>query len=133
MRLRHSSASSHGQGAAPETAIRSEPTSERVNPGPSRMRLNIVATAGKTVTLSRRIEASAASGEKRSSRVTEAPVLSGARSAPFSPNEWERGSAARTTSSGVSAMTGSAHDRLAEASAACPMTAPLGRPVLPDV
>src|SRR5438309_6072107 len=99
--------------------------------GLSRSRRNMVATPGKTVTPYRPIASSTTSGAKRSTRTTEAPARRGARSAPFRPNEWERGSVARTTSPGVSSMTGPAQDSLANVRAACESTAPFGLPVLP--
>ena len=109
VRARHSSASSQGQGAAPDTAKRRLATSSRVKPGVSRSRRNIVATPGKTVTRCSRIVANALSGENRSRMTTVAPAISGASSVPLIPYEWERGNTLRTRSAGESASIGPAH------------------------
>src|SRR5207247_9077961 len=113
---RHADASGHGHGAAPDNAMRSR----RRSPSPasaSSNRRNIVATPGKTLTPRSRIDPSTASGENRSRRPTVAPVTRGASSAPFSPYEWDSGRTASTTSSAVSAMTGSIHDAPPDATA----------------
>src|SRR5438552_3807339 len=126
VRARHACAVSHGQGAAPETASRSRGPPAKA--GRSRRRRNIVATPGKTVIASRLRRPATPSGVKRSTRRTALPTSSGASSAPFRPNECESGSAASTTSSGVSAITGPAHERCAKSTAACERSAPFGRP-----
>src|SRR5207249_6180191 len=110
--------------------------SRRRSPSPasaSSNRRNIVATPGKTLTPRSRIDPSTASGENRSRRPTVAPVTRGASSAPFSPYEWDSGRTASTTSSAVSAMTGSIHDATPAATACCESTAPFGAPVEPEV
>ena len=131
VRVRHACAVSHGQGAAPDTASRSRGPPAKA--GRSRRRRNIVATPGKTVIVSRLRRSATPSGVKRSTRRTALPTSSGASSAPFRPNECESGSAASTTSSGVSAITGPAHERCAKSTAACESSAPFGRPVEPEV
>ena len=64
---------------------------------------------------------------------TRAPPRIGASRAPLIPKECDSGSAASTQSVPVSPITGPAQDTSAASSAACESTAPLGRPVLPDV
>ena len=64
---------------------------------------------------------------------TRAPARIGASSAPLIPKECESGRAASTQSAEVSAITGPAQDSSAASSAAWESTAPLGRPVLPEV
>ena len=93
----------------------------------------MVATPGNTVTRCRPIARNVSSGAKRSCSTTVTPASSGASSAPLSPNECARGSAASTRSVAVRPITGPAQDSLATASAVWESTAPLGCPVLPDV
>src|ERR1044072_5399122 len=110
---RHSTASSHGQGAAPETARRKLEKSLSANTGVLSNRRKIVATAGKTVTRFFLIAARTASGVKRSRITAVAPVRSGASKPPFNPSECANGTATSTTSSEVSPITGSDQDWLA--------------------
>src|SRR5258705_293573 len=62
---RHSWASAHGHGAAPETPMRTVERSAAASSALSRSRRNIVATPGNTVTRWRRIDSTTASGAKR--------------------------------------------------------------------
>ena len=72
------------------------------------------------------------SGEKLPESTTRAPMSNGARRDPCSPKEWGSGNTDSTTSSGVTAIM-SAHERSAKVKAAWLNTAPLGRPVLPEL
>ncbi len=97
VRARHASASGHGHGAAPESAIADASRSPRAS---SRARRACAGTwsprAGNTVTrCSIAPRATTASGEKRSTITTAAPASSGASSAPLMPNECESGSTAQ--------------------------------------
>jgi hypothetical protein len=77
--------------------------------------------------------ASTPGGVKGSTMATRAPARMGASSAPLTPKEWDRGRVASTQSAAVSPITGPAQDTSAASSAAWESTAPLGRPVLPEV
>ena len=131
VRARHASATSHGQGAAPDTPSRSR--RPPLKPGTSSSRWNIVATPGMTLTGSRAMISATRSGTKRSTSRTVVPAISGASSAPLRPKAWASGSAASSTSSSARPITGPAHMRSANSSAAWERTAPFGRPVLPEV
>ncbi len=108
--------------------MRTDARSVAASAGASRSRRNIVATPGKTVTRWRSDRLDTRSGAKRSTSATVAPTSSGASKAPLRPNECASGKVARTTSCGVSAITGPAHDSIASSSAVCESTAPFGRP-----
>ncbi len=133
VRRRHSLASAHGQGAAPDSARRRLEQVRARQRGRLEHAREHRGHAGEHRDPVPGDRSSVSSGEKRSCSTTVTPASSGASSAPLRPNEWASGSAASTRSSGASAITGPAQDSLATASAAWERTAPLGCPVLPEV
>jgi hypothetical protein len=93
----------------------------------------MVGTPTMIVTPCAAIVASAAAGSNRGSIVTLAPQRTAVFSVTVCPNEWNRGRPPKIISSGVScsrvvAVTSALRVRLAWVS-----SAPLGRPVVPDV
>ena len=92
----------------------------------------MVATPRNKVTRCCAIAPRTGSGENPPGSTTRAPMSSGANREPWRPKEWGSGSTDSTTSSAVTAIM-SAHERSAKVSAAWLNTAPLGRPVLPEL
>ena len=126
--------SSAGIAAPPDMQRRSDEQSALSHDSEWSIALYIVGTPWKSVTRSRSMISSALSGSKRGSIVTVAPTLTALFIVQVWPNEWNSGSAPRSTSSSLD---------LAELLAttpfefryrfACVSSAPFGLPVVPDV
>src|SRR5262249_54440170 len=124
---------STGSAAPPETPTRRVETSQRGRSGQARRATYIVGTPSKTVTRPRAINSSAFSGVNRDTRVRRAPTRTAVLRPQVWPKEWNSGRPPKMTSSGPTwtrsvAVTSTLDTRLAWVS-----SAPLGRPVVPDV
>src|SRR5215217_56780 len=93
--------SSAGIAAPPDMHVRSEEQLASSADEQWSIALYIVGTPWKIVTLSRSMISSAFSGSKRGSIVTVAPTLTALFMVHVWPNEWNSGSAPRSTSSAL--------------------------------
>ena len=86
--------------APPDTHSRRLATSPALPPAWCRIAAYIVGTPGSTVTWSRLMISSARAGSNRVSSVRQAPVATAHPIPTTWPNEWNSGSAPKTTSAG---------------------------------
>ena len=125
--------SSAGIAAPPDMQMRSDEQSAASHDAECSIALYIVGTPWKSVTLSRSMISSALSGSKRGSIVTVAPTLTALFIVHVCPNEWNSGSAPRSTSSSVISPSFSETPLEFLERFACVSSAPFGLPVVPDV
>ncbi len=92
----------------------------------------MVGTPAKVVARSRSMTSSTLSASKRGTRVIIARQMKVMFMIELSPKMWKSGNTARATPSGL-ASTSSMPVRAAATRFACVSSAPLGRPVVPDV
>ena len=123
---------STGRAAPPDTHSRRLLTSYSPASGCASSAEYIVGTPSNTLTRSRWMISSAVPASKRAISDRHAPAAIAALSAHVCPNAWNSGSAPRSTSSGprekMPVIASTLRRRLAWVS-----SAPLGRPVVPEV
>ena len=126
------SRTSTGSGDPPETPARRCGSSTVPPSAAASSATYMLGTPAKTVTSSRARISSALAGSKRGSSVTVAPAWTTPLSATVWPKTWKNGRAPNMTSPGARSKRPADSAALARR-LWCVRTAPLGRPVVPEV